>query len=274
MKQKIILIISVVAGVLAFWLTSRYLQNQRLELIKAKEALRAGMEMFDVVAAAEDLPAGTVLTIANLGQRKVSRRDVGDKAVQPENLRLVLGKKLKYGMKKLDPLMWPYVDVRYAPISGLAATIESGRRAVSVSVGGAAAVSGLIQPNDRVDILGTFSFPSKKLAGEMETVTLTILQDVTVLATGQILARDQAGGASEASRKSASSYSTVTLEVTPREAELLVFAENMKGRMVMTLRNPEDISYEVNLPEINFEHLEKKLPELNLIRQRDIRHKQ
>jgi hypothetical protein len=33
------------------------------------------------------------------------------------------------------------------------------------------------------------------------------------------------------------------------------------------------VSFEKDLPEIDFKHLESKLPELNLYRQRNIRHK-
>jgi Flp pilus assembly protein CpaB len=155
-------------------------------------------------------------------------------------------------------------------IMGLAHLVQSGMRAISLSVGGSSAVSGMVQPNDRVDVLGTFTMASKTVPGEMETVTLTVLQDVTVLATGQRMANQAVARRGIAQ---ASGYSTVTLEVTPREAELLVFAEEVKGRLVLSLRNPADVSFESDLPEIDFEHIEKRLRELNLYRQRNIRHK-
>ena len=65
----------------------------------------------------------------------------------------------------------------------------------------------------------------------------------------------------------------VTFEVTSREAELLVFTETMKGRLTLVLRNPEDMSYEKTIPSVDFQRLEKSLPELNEYRQRTIRHK-
>ena len=45
------------------------------------------------------------------------------------------------------------------------------------------------------------------------------------------------------------------------------------GRLTLAPRNPADVTFISNPPAINFEHLQKKLPELNLIRQREIRHK-
>jgi Flp pilus assembly protein CpaB len=119
--------------------------------------------------------------------------------------------------------------------------------------------------------MGSFSFPSRKNPQQMEWVTLTVLQDVTVLATGQTLGK-QVGEGNERSRPSAG-YSTITVEVTPREAELLVFVENIRGHLTLSLRNPSDVSFERDLPEINFDMLEKELPELNTFRQQKIRHK-
>ena len=270
MKQKMVLALSVVIGLVAFWLTSQYIQTKRQEYEDLKAQFYAGAKMVWVLAAGRDLPAETVLQQQDLRKKESLGRDAGKNTLLVEDLDKILGKKLKYSLEKGDTLLWSYVDVPYRTGSGLAPTINPTMRAISISVGGAAAVSGLVQPNDRVDILGSFSFPSKTAAGEMENVTLTVLQDVTVLATGQQLAKPTESG--DAVRPGGG-YSTVTLEVSPREAELLVFAETMKGRLTLSLRNPADVSYENALPEVNFEHIEKKLPELNQIRQELIRHK-
>jgi pilus assembly protein CpaB len=181
----------------------------------------------------------------------------------------MLGKETMYRMDAGDVLKWSFIEGGQRR-ANLAEAVKPGMRAVSLSVGGAAAVSGMVRPEDRVDILGTFNFASRTGAERTETVTLTILQDVTVLAAGQqksneILRNDR--------RRENTSYSTITVQVTPREAELLVFAEQMRGSLTLTLRNPGDVTFEQDLPEVNFQHLEDKLPELNLYRQRNIRHK-
>lgn len=261
MKQKVILAISLLAGLFAFWLSSRYLSAERNRIYE-------GAERVYVVAAAVDLPAGTVLRHEDLGRREVFRASVGDQAVRPDELRALLGKRLIHPVRRNDPVLWVHVDAPERLRTGLAPTIKTGMRAISLGIGGEAAVSGLVQPNDRVDILGTFSFPSRTHPAQMETATLTVLQDVTILATGQRMGRDGIGAEGRAF-----SYSTVTLEVTPREAELLVFAQHVRGQLTLALRNPEDVSFERDLPEVNFEQLERSLPELNLHRQRVIRHK-
>jgi pilus assembly protein CpaB len=62
------------------------------------------------------------------------------------------------------------------------------------------------------------------------------------------------------------SYSSVTLLVTPKEAEMLVFAMQ-KGRLTLDLRNPADVSSARDLTNINFNYLEKKVGEFNDARQ-------
>ena len=148
--------------------------------------------------------------------------------------------------------------------------IKNQLRAISLNISGASGVSGMVRPSDRVDILGTFAFPSKTLPGEMETVTLTVLQDVEILATGQKTSQDMAAARG---RSSSSGYSTVTVQVTPREAELLVFAQQLRGSLALSLRNPADNTFETALPSINFDQLEKSLPELNRFRQQEIHHR-
>ena len=265
MKQKLILLIAIIAGVVAFWLTGQYLQSQREKIFgRAKKVW--------VVVAAQDLPSGSILKTGDLRKMKVFERNVGTRAVMPESVRDIVGKKLLFSITRGDPIQWSDIDVPYKGEIGLAETIYPGLRAISISVDAVSSVSGMVKPNDRVDVLGTFTLPSATITGEMETVTLTVLQDVTVLATGQTMAR-QTSFASRQRKPHQRGYSTITFEVTLREAELLVFAQSVRGRLYLSLRNPTDVSFVTDLPQINFEHIQSKLPELNLIRQRDIRHK-
>lgn len=266
MKEKIVLVLSILVGLAAFWLTNRYLEAEREKLFEGAEKIR-------VVVAGRDLPAGGVLAVEDLAQKSVYKTAVGENVVRPEDVGTIVDKRLRYSLREGEPVWWSYVDVPDRRRAGLAPMIKSGLRAVSISLGGSDTVSGLVQPNDRVDILGTFTFPGRGPGGEQETVTLTVLQDVTVLATGQQLARTEPGSPQTGWRPGG--YSTVTLEVTPREAELLTFIQHMKGQgqLTLTLRNPEDVGFESLLPEVNFQHLETNLGDLNLYRQRYIRHK-
>lgn len=264
MKQKIVLLIAIAAGIAAFWLTGNYLRHERARIL-------GGAKRIFVVVAERDLPAGTVLKNVDLAKALVFQSNVGGRAILPESVREIIGKKLLYNIGRGDPMQWSDVDVPFKGEAGLAEMINPSMRAISISVDAVSSVSAMIKPNDHVDILGTFMFPSPTISGSVETVTLTVLQDVTILATGQTTA-DKASPTGRAER-APRGYNTVTFEVTPPEAELLVFAQSVRGKLSLALRNPADVTYVTNMPTVNFEHLQKQLPALNTIRQRDLRHK-
>jgi pilus assembly protein CpaB len=267
MKEKIILLLSVLIGLGAFYLTNRYLASERQKLM-------AGVEKIKIVVAGRDLPTSTVLKQGDLAMRDEIKSAVGDNFITPEDYLKILDKRLLFPLKMGAPLLWSQVEAAERARRGLSATIKVGMRALSISVSGAETVSGLVQPSDHVDIIGTFSLPSRTTPGEMETVTLTVLQDVSVLACGSQLARPESlTGGSDSFRSGG--YNMVTLEVTPREAELLTFIQHMRGlgQLTLSLRHQDDVSFEKDMPEIDFKRLEGALPELNLYRQRTIRRK-
>ena len=123
----------------------------------------------------------------------------------------------------------------------------------------------MVKPNDHVDVIGTFDFPGDGGSErKTELVTCTILQNVLVLAVGRETAKSRT-----ASAGLSGAYSTVTLEVTPREAEMLAFAEQIRGRLVLTLRNRNDTSTESELPNVDFRKIRGEMEELNKKRQRE-----
>lgn len=267
MKQKIIPILSVLVGIAAFILTSQYLRAQRRELERERARIYEGAKKIYVVAAAEDIPGGTKIRESNIGKISIFASSAPDRIILPSEAHMIIGKTALVEIKAGKPILWSDIEGGSPADQGLAPMVQPTMRAISISVSGSASVSGMVRPNDRVDVLGTFTLPSRTTPGEMETETLTLLQDVTVLATGQEVSRY--GG--DIQRRQ--SYSTVTLLVTPQEAELLAFAEQMKGRLMLTLRNPADDSFEETLPEVNFRYIVENLPKLYQFRQENIRHR-
>jgi pilus assembly protein CpaB len=109
---------------------------------------------------------------------------------------------------------------------GLAPIIPVGMRGVAVRVNDVAGVAGFVLPGMRVDVLVTGRPPS----GE-GTVTKTFLQNIRVLSAGQTMQADSKGQAMPAP--------TVTLLVTPEQAEILTLA-NQEGHIQLVLRNGSD----------------------------------
>ena len=265
MKQKIVLIAAVIAGLVAAVLTRLYLSSKDAEIadMKAKYAARYGRT--EVLCYAENVPSGTVLSRKLLAVRTVPEIGLRGQALTIENLGDVIGRKTVLGHNAKDVVFWADIEGGNPRDVGLAADVKKGMRAVSINASGAAAVSGMVNPNDHVDVIGTFTFPDESGKREQAAlVTCTILQNVLVLATGKTTAkmsrRNMDGSAQEA-------YSTVTLEVTPREAEMLAFAEQIRGRLSLSQRNRSDVSYEKELPKVDFEKIKSEIEELNMKRQ-------
>lgn len=109
---------------------------------------------------------------------------------------------------------------------GLAPIIPEGMRAVSIRVNEVVGVAGFVLPGMRVDVLVTGRPPSSE-----STVTTTVLQNILVLSAGQTIEPDAQGQAINAP--------TVTLLVTPQQAETLTLAAN-EGKVQLVLRNGAD----------------------------------
>jgi pilus assembly protein CpaB len=99
-------------------------------------------------------------------------------------------------------------------------------RAVTVRVNDVAGAAGFVLPGLRVDVLVTGRPPT----GD-SNMTTTVLQNLLVLSAGQAMQSDARG--------TPVSVSTVTLLVTPTDAETLTLA-NGEGRLQLILRNSSD----------------------------------
>lgn len=265
MKQHIILVIAVAVGLLAAVLTRQYLVSKDREVARQLEQLAKRYRRVSVVTVRRDLPAGSVIQKEDIGAVDVVENQLRADRVLADEWPTLIGRKALHRLDMGKPVFWTDIEGGAPGRRGLAEDIKESLRALSINVSGAAAVSGMVRPNDHVDVIGTFSFPSRDRPDELELVTLTVVQDVTVLATGSETAKSAAGQSGRPG-----SYNTVTLEVTPREAEMLVFAEQIKGRLTLALRNPSDVNYERELPRVDFERIESEIEELNLYRQRTL----
>ncbi len=266
MKQKLVLIASVVIGLFAALLTRSYLNAKDRDYDKLREEFNKAHIKIPVCVTKRALPSGTLLTAADIGVSDVIEKQVRGRVIKEANAVVLFGRKLTHAMDDGQLIGWSDIEGGDPLSRGLSGDLRHRWRAISINVAGAASVSGMVNPNDHVDVLGTFSFPSKSVPGEMELVTFTVLQNVLVLATGKETAKSRVLG----ERSSGGNYNTVTLEVTPREAEMLVFTEQIKGRVALALRHPEDVYYETTLPRVNFEKIQETIEQLNILRQQSI----
>lgn len=117
----------------------------------------------------------------------------------------------------------------------LAAILPPGMRAVSTEIRQKTAVGGLILPNDHVDVI--LIRRQRGRQGGDEHVADTLFHNVRVLAIGQQI--DSSAG--DKSADSSGATTTATLELTPRQAELLALANSM-GEITLALRSVADLN--------------------------------
>lgn len=108
--------------------------------------------------------------------------------------------------------------------AGLCGLLKDTMRAFTVKVDDVSGVAGFISPGDRVDVL--MSVPVLESRGEQ--LSKIILQDIKVLTAGKVWQPN--------SRNEPTSFSTVTLEVTPEQTEVLNLAST-QGKVRLTLRS-------------------------------------
>lgn len=114
----------------------------------------------------------------------------------------------------------------------MAAVLPKGMRAIAVEVSIAKGAGGFIRPNDKVDVLLT-----RRLANDSSgrTITETVISNVRVMAIDQTYNQDNNG-----EEVAVNSLSTATLEVEPRQAEVLALAEQV-GQLTLSLRSLADV---------------------------------
>jgi pilus assembly protein CpaB len=181
-----------------------------------------------VVAAARDMAAGTRIRKADLKQIHFPEKDLPKTVLLDD--KQAIERVLLFPVTANEPLTLAKLT-SLSGADGLSATIEPGKRAVSVQITDASAAGGLIQPRSRVDVLFTRS-------GSMtEAITTVVLEDIVVLSIGRTTEVAQQTDP----RQVRPQQQAATLLVTPEEAKKLELAKN-QGKISLALRNPLDRS--------------------------------
>ena len=178
-----------------------------------------------VVTVARDLPEGAQIALTDLtvGQWPVSTVPAGAFAA-PDSL---VGRVTRIAVFKGEAL----VPGRLAPDGtgpGLEVKITPGKRAAAIRINDVTGLSGLVQPNSRVDVLVSMRDTRGETNAEVAKI---FMENMRVLSVGPRVDRDPNG--------QPVSGRTISLEVTPEEAERLVIAEN-QGALRLVLRGYGD----------------------------------
>jgi pilus assembly protein CpaB len=221
-KTMILMVVAVVCGLVASYLTSRMLAQpaeEKTTVLVAKVKIPQGAKIAEPEQMFEPKeftkgqePKKAFTKFEDLKDKRVNKTIGAEVHVTPDDLMT--------GSEKLD----------YA--------VPPGYRAVAIKVSSDTNVAGFVQPTSHVDVISTHP-------GTKGTVSTIILQDVLVLAVD---GTDKVEGDTK-SRPS----NTVTLQVKPEESTQLSLA-SQKGELRLALRPDGDHTI---LPNIHSGDLEK-----------------
>ena len=262
MRQKILMLAAVFFGVLAFIFTYQQIKQERSKIMNSAVRVR-------LIRMKADMSEGDKLMESDIEMFETMRfANAANTLEIPWDRRTdVIGSPLRSMVRKGDILTWrDFKEVFTKVNTGLPAQTRSGWRAISIPVSQVSSVSGLIRPNNFVDVIGTFHFPDAKGDASLDTVTMTILQRVKVLATGTDIGYAQQNGVQTGVSAAGRSYSTVTLELTPKEVEMIIFAQQ-KGSLTLSLRSYEDPNITTDVQSVDWAYLQQHIKEYNAARE-------
>jgi pilus assembly protein CpaB len=195
-------------------------------------APQAKGEVVPVVVAAVDLPRGGNIT-AELVKVKEFPKDLAPSGFlsKPED---AVNRAISIPVMRDEPLLEAKLSPKGAG-RGMAALVPDGMRAYTIQTPNVAqGVAGFILPGNKVDVLLSvsegLSFGGNQNLGGTTTM---LLQNV------EILAVDQKTDAPAENKVSDKDLRSVTLLVTPQQANLLTLAQS-KGQLYLALRNLKD----------------------------------
>jgi pilus assembly protein CpaB len=193
----------------------------------------------DLLVAARGLPAGTLIKEEDFTQRAVPSAAVPEGALtnSPDVRAGLRGALLRRYLDSGSNLMAS--DLLHPRDRGfLAAVLTPGARAISIGVDAITGNGGLIWPGDRVDVILTQELNEKNAPLGRRIVGETVLSDVRVVAVDQSISQGAIATGDNATGRVAR---TVTLEVTPQQAERAVVAEHL-GKVTLAIRAVDGVT--------------------------------
>lgn len=237
-KRGSLLVISILCAIVTTYLIYTFLQ-QKVKEESPTETTRT------VIVAAVDIKPHTKITPDMVRTVQVHWKSIHPDAVTEMNKAV--------GMVSLQTFIpdEPVLSAKIAKPEGsnlFAMQIPEGMRAMSIPYSSVKGAGGLIVPGDHVDVMVSYPKDSINLPHDIVKVTL---QNISILAVGETretpieqspkkqTEKTEGSNQSKESTKKEQASTTITLAVSPSQAESLGFAESY-GEVRLLLRAPQD----------------------------------
>lgn len=240
-KHKSTLVVYLITGLsallavgLVYYYLDRRIADERLTFEHKYSSKADNVAQTRVVVVARDLTDGAVIGPDDVRVAEINSYLVKDLAVSSDPS-AVVGKKTRLPLYAGEWILTPKLDGGDRP-SDFSTGLGNGHRAIRVTVTATSGLLGLIEPLDRVDVIGIFPLDNNSQGSR------TILQNVPVLAVGSHNpgpAPRQEGETAKSEPEGGAAGVTVTLDVSITEAEKLALA-TQAGKIHLVLRNRTD----------------------------------
>ena len=214
-----------------------WLSGEKEKLNKERaEVMKLYQSPVEVVVAAKDIAEETVLDASHIEIASIPEKFVQPYAVLAAEKDKVPGKVTVANIAKGEQLLKNKLRRLEDQPRGtsLSAMTPKGKRAVTIAVDAITGVNKFIKPRDIVDILWTIKLPDASQK-EGQVVTLTLFQDVPVLAVDSDFQGVAARPAADKDKEQKDNQFLVTLALPPQETSFLLFARE-QGRIQLSLR--------------------------------------
>jgi pilus assembly protein CpaB len=232
-KRIVILGIAVLAAGAAGYMAMNMVGPQREETEAAVQTAPA-IELDEVLVAAESLNTGTALDGQLRWQDWPTESlspDFITRSARPDAVNELTGSVVRSTIAQGEPIR--SIKLLGPDQSFMSSILPTGKRAVATQIAADTSAGGFILPDDYVDVIMTTRPPDR--AGGY--VTETILENIRVLAIDQTIREDEEGRLVQVGQ-------TATLQLSPRQAEIITVAQQMADRLTLALRSVRDVDPE------------------------------
>ncbi|MEE8393549.1 MAG: Flp pilus assembly protein CpaB [Rhodospirillales bacterium] len=242
-----ILVLALAVAGVSTYLIKTFSGEENIEELEKK----AKKKKFKVLVAKKSLKIGEKVIAGAIGWQEWAEEALNPEFVvveeeeqEGERIKEFVGSIVRHTITQNEPILTNKLFKRDAP-GFMAGMLGPGMRAVSVSVSATSGASGFIFPGDYVDVISS-SKPDKDSKKELKKlVELGAIPPVgntfveVVLRKVRVIAVNSQVSEFETKESKTIAAKTVTLEVTPKQAEI-IFVAIQKGKLSLALRSLED----------------------------------
>ncbi len=184
-----------------------------------------------ILVAAADVPAGQFIQAQHVRWQAWAPEHITQAFIKnglTEKSDSYIGAVVRQGIRAGEPILKAQL-VKPQERGFLSAVLDAGKRAIAVPITNVTGIAGFVFPGDHIDLILTHSIRSQEDDKvNQRRASVTVVKDVRVLALDQD-ASDQGEGKAKVAK-------VATLEVSPKQAEVLTLALQL-GTISLSLRS-------------------------------------